>query len=131
HAELYIDTLDARKYQSILGLNLISSAHQFWPKGQWWFQQDNARIHTAGTSKVWFHNHGIDLIDFPPWSPDLNPIENLWNDLKRRVYAHHPRTMEELEEWIQIEWQATDLSFISYICRDMHNRLELVLKNKG
>jgi transposase len=131
HAELYIDTLNARKYQSILALNLVSTAHQFWPRGQWWYQQDNASSHTAGTSQVWFHNHGIDLIEWPAWSPDLNPIENLWNDLKRRVYAHHARTMEELEQWIGIEWQATDLNFVSSICRSMSQRLQLLLDNHG
>jgi hypothetical protein len=131
HAELYVDSLNARKYQSILALNLVSSAHQFWPRGQWWYQQDNASPHTANTSQGWFHNHGIDLIDWPAWSPDLNPIENLWNDLKRRVYAHHAQTMEELEHWIGIEWQATDLNFISHICRSMPHRLQLLLENQG
>jgi transposase len=131
HAELYADSLDARRYQSILALNLVSSAHQFWPKGHWWYQQDNWSVHTAGTSQVWFHNHGIDLIDWPAWSPDLNPIENLWNDLKRRVYAHYPKTMEELEYWIGIEWQATDVNFISHICRSMPKRLQLLLNNHG
>jgi len=131
HAELYVDSLDARRYQSILALNLVNSAHQFWPRGQWWFQQDNWTVHTAGTSQAWFHNHGIDLIDWPAWSPDLNPIENLWNDLKRRVYAHHPQTMEELEEWIGKEWAATDLNFISHICRSMPQRLQLLRDNNG
>lgn len=131
HAELYVDSLDARRYQSILALNLVSSARQFWPRGQWWYQQDNWSVHTASTSQVWFHNHGIDLIDWPAWSPDLNPIENLWNDLKRRVYAHHSKTMEELEHWIGIEWQATDLNFISHICRSMPHRLQLLLDNNG
>jgi transposase len=131
HAELYVDSLNARRYQSILALNLVSSAHQFWPTGQWWYQQDNWTVHTAGTSQVWFHNHGIDLIDWPAWSPDLNPIENLWNDLKRRVYAHHSKTMEELEHWIGIEWAATDINFISHICRSMPRRLQLVLDNHG
>lgn len=131
HAELYVDSLDARHYQSILALNLVSSAHQFWSRGQWWYQQDNASPHTAYTSQAWFHNHGIDLIDWPAWSPDLNPIENLWNDLKRRVYSHHARTMEELEHWIGIEWQATDLKFISHICRSMPRRLQLLLDNNG
>lgn len=131
HAELYIDSLDARRYQSIVALNLVSSSRQFWSTGQWYFQQDNATPHTAYTSQVWIHNHGIDLIDWPAWSPDLNPIENLWNDLKRRVYAHNAKTMEELEHWIGIEWQATDLNFISHICKTMPHRLQLLLNNSG
>ena len=131
HAELYVDTLDAAHYQRILKLNLIKSAHTFWPTGQWYFQQDNASPHTAGTSQVWFHNHGITLLDFPPWSSDLSPIENLWSDLKRRVYAHNPRTMEELEDWISKEWQATKLNYISHICRSMLHRLQLLRENNG
>jgi transposase len=131
HAELYDDSFNARRYQSILQLNLVRSAHQFWPQGQWWFQQDNASQHKAATSREWFHNHGIDLIDWPAWSPDLNPIEELWSDLKRRVYGRHPRSMNELERFIAEEWAATDLSFIARICRNMPHRLQAVIANKG
>ena len=131
HAELYDESLTAKRYQSILYLNLIRSAQQFWPKGQWWFQQDNASPHAAGTSQAWFHNHGIDVIDWAAWSPDLNPIEELWNDLKRRVYGRHPKTMDELERYITEEWAATDLNFISHICRNMPRCLQLVIENNG
>jgi transposase len=131
HAELYVDDLDAHRYQTILGLNLVSSAHQFWPKGQWWFQQDNWSVHAAATSRDWFHNHGVDLIDWPAWSPDLNPIEELWNDLTRRVYGRHARTIEELERFISEEWAATDLNFIARICRNMPQRLQQVIANNG
>ena len=131
HAEIYVDSLDARRYQTILGLNLVSSARQFWPRGQWWFQQDNWTVHTASTSRAWFDNHGIDLLDWPAWSPDLNPIEELWNDLKRRVYGKHPQTMEELERIITEEWAATDLNFIARICRNMPHRLQQVISNHG
>jgi transposase len=131
HAELYVDTLDARRYQTILGLNLVSSAHLFWPSGQWWFQQDNWTVHTAATSREWFHNHGVDLLDWPAWSPDLNPIEELWNDLKPRVYGRNPKTMPELEHAITEEWAATELSFIARICRNMPRRLQLVISNEG
>lgn len=131
HAELYVESLNAHRYQTILGLNLVSSAHQFWPKGQWWFQQDNWTVHTAGTSQDWFQNHGIDLIDWPAWSPDLNPIEELWNDLKQRVYGRHPRSMEELERFVAEEWAATDLNFIARICHNMPHRLQAVIANNG
>lgn len=131
HAELYEGTLDAVRYQRILALNLVKSAHTFWPKGLWYFQQDNASPHTAGTSRAWFHNHGVTLLDFPPWSGDLSPAENLWSDLKRRVYAHHPQTMQELEHWIIKEWEATDLAFCKRTCLNLPYRLQLVLANKG
>jgi transposase len=131
HAELFDESLTAQRYQSILRLNLVSSALQFWPRGQWWFQQDNATPHNAGTSHDWFENHGIDVIEWPAWSPDLNPIEELWNDLKVRVYGRHPKTMEELERFVTEEWAATDLSFIARICRNMPHRLQAVVANNG
>jgi len=134
HAELYDESLTAHRYQSILHLNLKRSADALWPgrdRGQWYFQQDGATPHTAGTSQAWFHNHGIDLIEWPAWSPDLNPIEELWNDMKVRVYGRHPHSMEELERYVTEEWTATDLGFISHICRSMPHRLQLVIENHG
>lgn len=131
HAELYVDSLDARRYQTILGLNLVASARQFWPRGQWWFQQDNWTVHTAATSRAWFHTHGVDVLDWPAWSPDLNPIEELWNDLKRHVYQRSPATMEQLEQFISEEWAATDLNFIARICTNMPHRLQQLLANSG
>lgn len=64
-------------------------------------------------------------------STDLNPIENLWSDLERRVYAHNPRTMEELEHWIGIEWDATDLDYVTHICSNIKQRLQLVIAYEG
>jgi transposase len=133
HAEIYVDTLNARRYQAILALNLTSSAEEHWPEGgQWWFQQDNWTVHTAGTTRLWFDAHGIDVIDWPAWSPDLNPIEELWNDIKRRVYSnHHPRTTDELERCIRQEWEATDIGWIKHICRSLPHRIQLVIQNEG
>lgn len=45
------------------------------------FMQDNASIHTARKVREWFEETGIDVLEWPPYSSDLNPIEHLWFDL--------------------------------------------------
>ena len=50
------------------------------------FQQDNAPIHVSNYSKTWIKNNQIKILDWPAYSPDLNPIENVWGLLARNVY---------------------------------------------
>jgi transposase len=131
HAELYAGSLDSTRHRDILRHSLIPTFKQFYPAGPWYFQQDNVRFHTTPDTVTYLHNKGVTLLEWPPWSPDLNPIENLWNVLKARVYARFPQTLEEMEQFIREEWEATDLKFISHICCSMPRRLQLLLDNNG
>ena len=51
----------------------------------WIFMHDNDLKHTAKMVKDWFSNEKISILNWPAQSPDLNPIENLWNDVKVKV----------------------------------------------
>ena len=46
--------------------------------GTWNLMQDNAPCHAAKSIKAYLAQQRVELIDWPPYSPDLNPIENIW-----------------------------------------------------
>ncbi len=69
------------------------------------FQQDNARVHTGLEAQAFFMLTGVHLADWPPYSPDLSPIENIWRLLKREVRKRRPTTMQELRAAIAECWR--------------------------
>lgn len=70
----------ARSYQQALGEVLQDNY-----RPGTFFQQDNAKIHVARTTRDWFEERGIWVIDWPAHSPDQNPIEHVWPKLKANL----------------------------------------------
>ncbi len=72
-------------YQEILEHFMLPSADQLFKDADFIFQQDLAPAHTAKSTKSWLNDHGVGVLDWPANSPDLNPIENLWGIVKRKM----------------------------------------------
>lgn len=100
-------------------------------KGRWVFQQDNAPSHTARLSIAFFENMRVSVLPWPPYSPDLNPIENLWGLLKRRVDARRPSDVDELRVIAKEEWAAIPMEAVRNSIRSMPTRLTNVIESNG
>lgn len=124
--------MNAVKYEELLEEYLLNMAENILPEN-FIFQQDNAAIHVAASTKRWFSDKNIPLLDWPARSPDLNPIENLWGIIARRVYANCRQfnSVQELKSAIKDAWDSITLNELQKLVHSMPNRIFETIKNKG
>ncbi len=82
-------------------LPCFSSADKLYGDADFIFLQDLAPANTAKGTKSWFNDHGVTVLDWPANSPDLNPIENLWGIVKRKMRDTRPNNADDLKAAIK------------------------------
>ncbi len=82
---------------------MLPSADQLF-KDDFIFQQVLAPAHTAKSTKSWLNGHGVGVLDWPANSSDLNPIENLWGIVKRKMRNKRPKKADELKATDKETW---------------------------
>ena len=130
----YIGTMDAIKYENILeryARDAVVNPRD--PDNDLIFMQDGASSHTAKDIQNWFRKNGIILLSWPPQSPDLNPIENVWSWLRNQLWNQRAQIRNSNDVWrLSVEiFNSMSEGFIRKLYNSMPERIEDVLRLKG
>lgn len=98
------------------------------------FMQDGAPGHAAGETLQDLIDREIEKMNWPPFSPDLNPIETVWNWMKDWIWNHYPKdsmTYDELRKAVTEAWEAVPEDWLIELVRGMKERCQAVIDANG
>ena len=127
---IYNGRLNQHHYINILENALLPTRDMFFAdSNDWKFQQDNAPCHTAAS--VWFNENNITVPDWPARPPDLNPIENLWSVIDRKLTYYHFTTIDDLKAAMRAEWNKITTETCQKLFNSFLKRYQKVIDSKG
>lgn len=127
-------TLDSDLYCDILKDELVNTLLYYEISlDKMIFQQDNDPKHTSKKAEKCLEDLHISVLDWPAQSPDLNPIEHLWMQLKYDLgkYENPPNGILELWDRVQEKWNGIDKDACLKLIMSMPDRIQQVFKAKG
>ena len=126
--------MNADQYCQILSDGVVESFEKLeMEEGKQYFQQDNDPKHTSQKATEWFEDNDIQVLSWPVQSPDLNPIEHLWEHLKWQFckYSDPPRRAHELWDRLVDEWNKIAPEVCKNFIESMPRRIEAVIRENA
>ena len=78
--------LDGLQYEHIFQDVMVPSVRMLYPKSMIHLQQDHSSIYDSRVVQEWLSRQAdVELLDWPPRGPDMNPIENMWSEVQRTM----------------------------------------------
>lgn len=125
-------TMNQHQYIEVLENHMLPSARNIAGlRNRFVFQHDNAPCHKAMRVGEYLATHNVRVLDWPPQSPDLNPIEHLWEILFRKVQGLKPGNANELWDVLVSSWNDISPDVVQTLVESMPRRLAAVLKANG
>lgn len=122
--------MKAQTYCNILEQHMLPHAREKM-SDDWVFQEDNDPKHRSKLVKSWLITNQVKRLDWPSQSPDLNPIEHLWEELDRRIRTRSMSKTSELMAALQEEWEKIPIKVFMNLVESMPRRCEAVIKARG
>ena len=98
----------------------------------WIFQHDGAPCHTSNVVTNWLRSKKIRFCEnWPPYSPDLNPVENLWAIVSYEVRKGGPYNDESLKDEVEQQWRQIPDELIHSLIDSMPRRIASVIAAEG
>lgn len=123
-------TMDKDTYLEVLNENALSCGERLIGES-FIFQQDNAPCHKAKIITNFLKEKGVFTLEWPPQSPDLNIIENVWAYIKRNRDSSLQRTRQDTVIEIKALWNDIPIDFIQALVNSVQRRLQKVIKARG
>ena len=98
---VFIDgNMRGEMYRRSLENNLLGSVKMLSLTNEWIFQRDNDPKHHAAIVTRWLHGNKFNRINWPSFSPDLNPIERLWNETEHRMKKNESMKCDKIKRML-------------------------------
>lgn len=124
-------TLNAQKYRDDIVVPIVIPLAA---ERNLTFQDDNAKPHRGHSVTSVVRESRIPILPWPSRSPDLSPIEHVWDQLGRKLrtsYPHPPTSLSSLTERLVEQWNLLDQADLDKLCDSMPNRIKTCLAMRG
>ena len=97
------------------------------------YTDDNARPHCARAVTDYLQREAVLTLPWPAMSPDLNPLEHVWDMIGRRLQklVPQPQNLRQLEAALHQEWRQLTMQQIQRLTGGMRRRVEAVIQAQG
>ena len=126
--------MNSQVYLDILDLQMLGTIErQGLDEAEIIFQHDNDLKHTSSLLQRWLGQQDFSIMEWPPQSPNLNPIEHLWSEVDRclRLFGDSPRSRDDLWEKIRVVCPNIEVEFVQKLMCTMPTRVVDLLAAKG
>ena len=124
--------LNSQGHMDILNGRLLPNLNTLLPQAGF-FQQDNAPIHNSKITRAYLQQNNIQVMDWPPLSPDMNPIENVWAEISKKLEREKIKNSEELFTKINEIWEnlMKNYEYRMSLIDSMPKRVLALIESKG